>query len=303
VITGRRLEGRYLSRSAKRALTAVAFIFVLLSASIPVQAGLFDDPSMSMSVSPARKQAHVDQAEGALMEFEGRFDINQGTRVTSSVTITVNVDTGWGGGVEPNRFEITGPESKDFWVTVLVPSGASADEVCHVRVTATLTSTGFDPIEKYDVVEITVERYMHMAVNSMVTTDTVDRGGTTSFHCDITNRGNGEMTFWPTAESVKGVDVTLDKDSIAIPAGETRTVTVQVTVGLDMPAGTYVIVINVVGEMSMNKQKVQDSVTFEIEVPTNYQVYRSYIISSFVLIVVLAIVVVVYKKRKGYGGE
>ena len=144
---------------------------------------------------------------------------------------------------------------------------------------------------------------MHMAVNSMVTTDTVEQGGTTVFDCDITNRGNGDMTFWLTAESVKGVDVQLGKGAIAIPAGETRTVRVQVTVGLDMPAGTYVIVIKVAGETSMNKPRVEDSLTFEIEVPTNYQVYRSYIISSIVLFLILVIVVVVYRKRKGYEGE
>ncbi len=292
----------------RRTIAITALVSMILTAVIPlssnVMAGLFDEPYLTMRVEPEMLKAHVDQSEGDLVKFDGSFDVVQGSLVTSSVVISADVSTGWNGAVDPNSFEITGTDSKEFWVTVMVPPGASADRVCSVVITARLTSTGFDPKEAVDSVEVTVERYVHLSVTSVVSEDTVERGGTTTFECDVTNRGNGEMTFWLTAESVKGLNVKLDEYSIPVPAGETRSVTATVTVGSDMPSGTYNFVINVMGETSPNKPTVQDSVSFTVEVPTNAQVYRGYIVGGVVLlVVVVASAFLIRRRRRAEVGE
>lgn len=281
-------------------LPVLVGLLLLTFVLVPSQAssGPFDEPYLTMWVEPDRKQAHVDQSEGDLIKFDGSFDVVQGSLVTSSVVITVDLSTGWSGTAEPSSFEITGSDSKEFWVTVMVPPGASADAVCSVVVTASLTSTGFDPKEDVHSVEVTVERYVHLSVSATVTEDTVERGGTTTFGCDITNRGNGEMTFWLTAESVKGLGVKLDEHTISVPAGETRSVTATVTVGTDMPPGTYNFVINVVGETSSFKPTVQDSASFTVEVPTNAQVYRGYIVGGVVLVAVVGIIALMVRRRR-----
>ena len=286
------------SRTTGHAPFITILILFMVLATQPAGAGPFDPPYMTMRMEPDHRQAHVDQSEGDLLEFQGTLDVTQGSLVTSTVMITLDVNTGWTSSADPSTFEVTGADSKAFWVTVIVPPGASADGICSVLVTATLSSTGFDPIVQTDAVEITVERYVHLSVDAAVTMDTVERGGTTTFECDITNRGNGAMTFWLTAESVKGLGVLLDEESISVPAGETRSVTASVTVGNDIPPGTYNFVINVEGETSANKPKVQDFVTYTVEVPSFTQEHRTSLYAIIVLVVLLVIVLLIIRRRR-----
>jgi uncharacterized membrane protein len=255
-------------------------------------------PTISMMMSPDEKRAEIDQTEGDILTFEGYFSVQQGDLQSSSVSVAVDVSTGWSGAAEPNSFDLTGPDSGTFWVTVVVPSGASADEVASAVAVASCTSSGFETVEASDAVQITVGLYMHMSVQTTSNSDTVKRGESTTFTCDVTNRGNGKMTFWVTAESTKGIGVELSDSSINVEAGKTGSFTLTVSVGLEVPPGSYDVVVNVMGETGNQRPTVSDSVSFSVEVPSKTQVYGTSVIAGVVLIAVLVIGVFVYRRRR-----
>jgi hypothetical protein len=186
-----------------------------LSAAVPNPVA----PELTVSIEPASQQAAPTDKEPGFTTFNGTVQVDKSPVQRFSVGLNVTVDTGWPAQASPSVLVITDTQQQHFSLVVAVPTATHADEVGHVKVTASASGTGYSVTDEAQA-NVTVAPYYLVMLNSSVPFLEITPEKTASFAIVVKNPGNAVDSYGLEISNAKelnqqGWTVTLDKASIS----------------------------------------------------------------------------------------
>ena len=193
-------------------------------------------PSMSLRLEPTQVEAEVTQSLAGTAELQGTIEIDQPQLLTSNLTLTCVVNTGWPVEVDPNGTKVTGPTTIHFTTTVEVPPATSALLTGNVIVTASLKAPMLTAVEASSSVIVTVSQYYKMRIEVNTPLMDLERGQSDQVELNIYNDGNGKDTFEILLLDVPyRIRASLGQNQVSVHQDEHITIVMDVTVEDDSP--------------------------------------------------------------------
>lgn len=201
-------------------------------------------PVASVSLDPSQVEAEVTQSQLGEAEFQGTVLVDQPEYLSSDITLTATVNTGWPLTLSPQSAQITGPGSLDFTVTVQVPPATSSLRTGNVIVTASVKAPMLAPVLATASAIVTVSQYFKLRLEIEEPMVSLERGEEDETEVLIYNDGNGQDTFSIDMETVpEGIRVSLDQSQMTVQQDEHETVVLRVKVEEGAQGGMHTIVV------------------------------------------------------------
>jgi hypothetical protein len=129
------------NNSYRRAIALAVAISILMGATpllapLPTEAAPNPIPLVSVSLYPTEQRAEVTNEEGDFVQFGGNLSVDQLDLLTTQVTLTGSLSSGWEFTISPDSFTFQKSGTMRFTVIVAVPAGTNSTERGDLIVTA-----------------------------------------------------------------------------------------------------------------------------------------------------------------------
>ena len=187
-------------------------------------------PVLTLSLTPHQLQAAVTESELGAVTFEGTATVDQMRIMTSTVTLTAVVSTGWPVVLSDQTIEFSGPGEESFQVTVIVPPGTSAMLTGAVRVDGSCKVPGLAPVVAACSAVVTVSPYYRGRITAPDGIVQVDGGEKQTIELTVYNDGNAyaNMRIY-VAQKPKDVQVSFSTTEFDLQQDES--IYINVTIG------------------------------------------------------------------------
>jgi hypothetical protein len=148
-------------------------------------------PILSLSLYPSSRTAFVTYNEGDTVSFDGNVTVDQMPYITSEVTLTAVVNTGWSVILSQSSFTFKNPGTQRFTVSVIVPAGVDGNVTGNLIVNGEAKVPLLAPVRAAASAVVQVNnnspepvwdvRILEPADGSTYTTDDVTISGTASY--------------------------------------------------------------------------------------------------------------------------
>ena len=147
-------------------------------------------PELTISLTPNQLQAEVTQSQLGAVTFGGEWTVDQMRVGHSTVTLTAVVNTGWPVVLSDQTFQVSGPGSEEFQVTVIVPPATSSLIAGNVIVTGQCKAPGLAPVVASAHAIVTVGAYYRGRIITSDGNIELDAGESSKVNVTIHNDGN-----------------------------------------------------------------------------------------------------------------
>jgi hypothetical protein len=197
-------------------------------------------PELSISLTPSQLQAEVSQSQLGAVTFGGEVTVDQMRLMSSTVTLTSVVNTGWPVVLSPQTIEFTGPGTENFQVTVIVPPSTSALLTGNVIVTGQCKAPGLAPVTSAASAVVTVSPYYLARIGVSDGNIMVDAGEEQEIDLTVHNDANmdAQMRIY-VLNKPKEVRVSFSETEFAVQQDENVTITLTVSAIGDASPGDY----------------------------------------------------------------
>ena len=186
-------------------------------------------PVLSVTIDePTTVEAVITEKEMGRADFSGTVTIDKMPVERVTVMLAVSVDNGWFSALSPTTMVFTSNGPQSFTFAVAVPEATSAEEVGHVKVTASTSGTGYSVSDEAGA-NVSAAPYFRVMLDSSTPYQEVPPGNTAVVTMVVRNPGNAVDSYTLEIENAKalkdqGWSVELDKTSIAglRPGGEAQ---------------------------------------------------------------------------------
>jgi hypothetical protein len=214
------------------AIVAAAVLLTGISAGWSGPAAAIPNPTapvLTVTIDePTTVEAVVTEKELGFANFAGTVTMDKLPFERVMVVLTVSVDTEWVAVLSPTTMVFTSNGPQPFTFVVTVPEATSAEEVGHVKVTASASGTGYSVSDDAKA-NVTVAPYYRIKLEPSTPYQEVPPGNTAVATMVVQNPGNAVDSYTLEIENAKalkdqGWSVELDKTSIAglRPGGEAQ---------------------------------------------------------------------------------
>lgn len=204
-------------------------------------------PTLYLSLEPEQLEAEVTQSREGAVTFNGTMTVDQPPLLTSTVTLSSEINTGWPTSLSEETFNFTGSGEETFEVTVNVPGCTSSLLMGNLVVRGSCKAPRLAPVEAECRAVVTVSQYHKVAMEfqdgALVESK---RGESHDIAAEVKNHGNGneEITI-SIIELPDDVIVTVSRDRLTIHADGSEEVTIRVEVSDDAEFGRKTVVIQI----------------------------------------------------------
>lgn len=296
-------------RSEARLVALILVIMLMLPACAPDILGppVSAAPGISaiVDLDPAQQEAEVTQSHMGEANFSGSVMVDQPAPLSSQVTISGSVTTGWPIEISPQSFQITGPTTVTFTVVVIVPPATNALLAGTMRVTASVKAPMMSPVEVETSAVVTVGQYHKVRIEADDYTLEMDRGESKDVQLTIYNDGNGPDTFSISLVDVpSGLTAVLGQIKMTIPPDEFQTLVLRVETKRGAEGGVHTLLIRV------DCDQVEDDVSYRKECPIQVSVEtlsdnltRPVLVVPLVLFAGVLVALFIVRRRRRGGEE
>ncbi len=201
-------------------------------------------PVLSLSLFPSQLQARVTQSQLGAVTFGGNATVEQMFFMSSKVTLTAVVNTGWPVVLSPQTIEFTGSGTEQFQVTVIVPPATSAMLTGNVIVTGQCKAPGLSPVVAAASAVVTVAPYYGGRIESKSGNLDVDSGEAEVINVTIYNDGNGPVEMRVYAlEHPDEVRISFSETQFNVQPDEFVSIDVEVEVASGAGSGAYPVLL------------------------------------------------------------
>jgi len=247
-------------------------------------------PELSISLTPSQLQAEVTQSQLGAVTFGGEVTVDQMRMMSSTVTLTAVVNTGWPVVLSPQTIEMNGPGTEEFQVTVIVPPATSALLAGNVIVTGQCKAPGLAPVVAAASAVVTIAPYYLAHITTTGSEVTVDAGETRSVILTVTNDGNsGAQMHIYVADKPKEIRVSFSETDFHLQSDEATCITVAITAIGGANAGDYVLFLKVDAETREGSTEQVAALDMSVYIPS----IKAKLGNTGMMAIVIAVVVVV----------
>lgn len=157
----------------------------------------------------------------------------------SLAAVVQGAPPGWSAAPSQPSCSLVQNASCTFTVNVTVPAGAQAGDQ-EITVTASITGPPAVSSRVVDVVRVPAIPSLQFTPTNL--SGAGDPAGQVSYLHTLTNTGNADDTYTVTLDLTPGWSATVDPVTVAVPRGQSRPVTVTVTLPSGVPAGSTGVV-------------------------------------------------------------
>lgn len=201
-------------------------------------------PVLSLSLFPSQLQAQVSQSQLGAVTFGGNATVEQMFFMSSKVTLTAVVNTGWPVVLSPQTMEFTGSGTEQFQVTVIVPPATSALVTGNVIVTGQCKAPGLSPVVAAASAVVTVAPYYGGRIEAKSGNLDVDSGEAAVLNVTIYNDGNGPVEMRVYAlEHPDEVRISFSETQFNVQPYEFVSIDVEVKVVSGAGSGAYPVLL------------------------------------------------------------
>jgi len=281
---------------------SLALILVLLLTLFAAPALALPDagpvPTIFISLDPLEQKAEVTMAQLGTVEFQGTVEIDQPRLMTSVLTLTCVVNTGWPVETDPNGTEVTGPMTIQFTTTVIVPPATSSLLTGNVMVTGSLKAPGLAPVLAQASAVVTVDQYYVLRIEAEEPLKDLERGESDETELNVYNDGNGQDTIKLSLMDVpEGMRIGLNSNQATIQPREFVTIVLDINVGNDSPGGMNTVIVRAVSSESGGDY--YRDYPIHIKVNTMADNFKAPGLPvSFVILAILAVTIFVRKRTR-----
>ena len=258
-------------------------------------------PVLSISLFPTQLEAQVTADQLGTVTFDGTVTVEQVRIMTSTVTMTAVVSTGWPVVLSPQSFDFTGSGTESFSLTIIVPPATNALLNGNALVTGACKAPALSPVVASASAVVTVGAYYDIAVGSHDNIVTLSPGEGGEATLTVGNRGNGIATVSVSVGSApQNMNIELSDETLEVYSEDFENLTVKITATDSAPRGTHEVLIyfTVVGGQPLNGD--YDSVfSIFIHIPTLAAAIGYPVIAALVVLACVGVAVfVLWKKGK-----
>ncbi len=299
----------------RRIWSSVIVIALACLLTMPATTGLADDsgvggaidrpaapnpiPTLFISLFPTQLEVQVTADQLGAVTFGGNVTVEQLRIMSSTVTLTAVVNTGWPVVLSPQTLEFTGSGTERFTVTIIVPPGTSALMTGNVIVTGSLKAPFLSPVVTSAGAVVTVGAYYDISVESDDPVITLSPGESGEVTFQVWNRGNGIATVSAMVGSApKHVKIEFSDENLVINNEESENLTVKITAKDSAARGGHEVLIyfNVAEGQSLNGS--YDSVfSITLHIPTLAASIGYPVIAGLVVLACIGVAVFVLWKK------
>ena len=187
-------------------------------------------PVLSISLFPTQLGAKVTADQLGAVTFGGNVTVEQLRIMTSKVTLTAVISTGWPVVISPSTIEFTGSGTERFTVTVIVPPGTSALITGNVIVVGTCKAPVLAPVVASAGAIVTVGPYYDIDIDSDDPVITLSPGESGEVTIQVWNRGNGIAAVTASVGSApQNMKFELSDETLIIDPEHFENLTVKIT--------------------------------------------------------------------------
>jgi len=199
-------------------------------------------PVLTLSLTPRQLQAAVTESQLGAVTFGGTATVDQMRIMTSTVTLTAVVSTGWPVVLSPQTIEFTGPGEEPFQVTVIVPPATSALLTGAVRVDGACKAPGLAPVVAACSAVVTVATYYRGHITATDSNFQVDGGEKQTIELTVSNTGNAyaNMRIY-VAQKPKDVQISFSTTEFALQQDESVNINVTIKAVPGADSGDYLM--------------------------------------------------------------
>ena len=188
----------------------------------------------------------IDIVSSAIEEAPGAFVTHVFRVISDALTPTVyaieyGLPTGWQALGAQTSVELQPGEEKSLFVTMTIPSGASAGAI---RIPITVTSTDDAADAALAEAEVIVQPINEIELVAP-SGSTAAQGQHVAYDISVANRGNAQDSYVIEARSSLGFDVSISTDAIDLAPQERVTIRAEFTVPADAGSGRDILTVSV----------------------------------------------------------